>query len=435
MLSADDLDLCRRSPALTGLEKAFDPTYINSALTAHGICIDDPDSIQAYYIRHKPQTSTLIAYRFRNSNQEHRLTIRVHLASVPEKVDKPLRRAMGKSSPLGPAAIRLPDLCGIILFFPHDHELSALSSIASSLNQMQEPAPELADLSLPVGDALTCLAYKPERRYVGKIESENQSAHVIKLYDRRTFQAFMQSSAQASRSNFRFCQNAISSCDRHRLMVYPWIDGQPLTEAMDGNLSILEDVAARLAEWHRAHRSSTLACDAGGSLEQRIRSSAVSIQEIAPDLAEAGLRIASQLIEAWHTLVNAEPTQPTLIHGDFSADQVIIGRDGPVFLDFDRARLDRPVHDLGSFLARLEYQAVLGDTPAFEVQEARRILISAYTSANPNQPIWGLNISVSAHLLFLVSEPFRRLQPRWAETMRQLLARIRSLLEAARHGD
>ncbi|MEB3165287.1 MAG: aminoglycoside phosphotransferase family protein [Cyanobacteriota bacterium] len=434
MLSTDDLDLCRRNPALAGLEKAFDPSYIHRALVSHGIDIDDPGSIQAYYIRHKPQTSTLIAYRLKHANQEYRLTIRVHLEAAPEKIEKPLKRAKGNHSPLGPAAIRLQDLCGIIMFFPHDHELSALSSIAASLSQRQEQAAAMAALSLPAGDTLTCLAYKPERRYVGKLEAENQPAHVIKLHDRRTYPTFMQSSMQASRSNFSFCQNAMSFCDRQRLVVYPWIDGQPLSEAMDDNPAILKDVAARLAEWHRAHRSATQVVDPATSLEQRIRSSAASLQEILPELADAGLRIASELIAAWHRLVRTLPATPALIHGDFSADQVIIGQDGPVLLDFDRARLDLPVHDLGSFIARLEYQAVLGDSTESMAREARQRLIGAYSSANPSQPIWGLEISVTAHLLCLVSEPFRRRQPHWAEQMRQLLARTRALLESARHG-
>lgn len=434
MLSPDDLALCRRNTALVGLDKAFDPEYIASSLSEHGIRIDDKDSVQAYYIRHKPQTSTLIAYQFKHQNQEHSLYIRVHLPSAPEKIDKPLKRAQTKSSPLGPAAIRLHDLCGVIIIFPHDHELSALSPIQSRLSQSAGRAEALAALSLPPGDALTRLAYKPERRYVGRLESDTQPSHVIKLYDRRTYQAFMDGAMQASRADLKFCQNALTTCDRQRLVVYPWLDGQPLTDLMDGNLAILKDVAARLAEFHAAHQSPTLTCDPGSLLEQRIRGSVASIQEIAPELAEPSLEIAEQLIEPWHTLVSTAPGKPTLIHGDFSADQVIISRDGPTFLDFDRSRFDLPVHDLGSFIARLEYQAVLGQSGPSQAPLARQILISSYQSANPSQPIRGLELSVAAHLLFLVSEPFRRRQPQWCDQMRQLLDRIQALLTPAPHG-
>ncbi|MDQ3243152.1 MAG: hypothetical protein M3Q09_05465, partial [Gemmatimonadota bacterium] len=61
MLASPDRDLADRQPLLPGLATALDPRALAHAAQLHGLAM--PSDAEVAYIRFKPSTSCLVAYR------------------------------------------------------------------------------------------------------------------------------------------------------------------------------------------------------------------------------------------------------------------------------------------------------------------------------------------------------------------------------------
>jgi hypothetical protein len=81
-------------------------------------------------------------------------------------------------------------------------------------------------------------------------------------------------------------------------------------------------------------------------------------------------RIAAELL--------AEPAEQRPIHGDFSADQVLVAAHGIGIIDYDQTRLGDPAADFGTFIARLEHNEVCGALPAGRAGEIAEALSDGY---------------------------------------------------------
>ncbi|MCJ1696059.1 phosphotransferase [Rathayibacter caricis] len=105
-----------------------------------------------------------------------------------------------------------------------------------------------------------------------------------------------------------------------------------------------------------------------------------------------------------------------LVHGDFSADQVLVG-DGVRLIDFDRVRIDEPERDLGGLLAAEPRGSALG--PA---------LLDAYRRAGGVVDPEALRRRTASSLLLRAVEPFRTARPDWRESVEAAVARAEGVL-------
>jgi aminoglycoside phosphotransferase (APT) family kinase protein len=103
----------------------------------------------------------------------------------------------------------------------------------------------------------------------------------------------------------------------------------------------------------------------------------------------------------------------TLVHGDFSPDQVLVGAGQVRLIDFDRCTLDAPERDLGSFLAT----AALMGRP-----ELGSALLAGYAGAGGTVDDDLLHWHTATAYLLRAGEPFRGLVPDWAARTRAILA-------------
>ncbi len=144
---------------------------------------------------------------------------------------------------------------------------------------------------------------------------------------------------------------------------------------------------------------------------------------LVPELEAAATRLADRLRSRLNEVTAG--TAPVLVHGDFSADQVLVSGTDIRLIDFDRARSGAAEADLGSFAAVEEvrrWKAEAGPGPyTDELLEGYGAGGGRFTPAAV--PVW------AAYRLFCNSvDPFRDRAPGWSEVIARHIDRAAELV-------
>jgi aminoglycoside phosphotransferase (APT) family kinase protein len=118
-----------------------------------------------------------------------------------------------------------------------------------------------------------------------------------------------------------------------------------------------------------------------------------------------------------------------LIHGDFSADQVIVDEQNATIIDWDRAAMGDQGADLGSLLAGLDRQALAGRITFAEAALCRENFLAGYRRTRP-VPL-SVHTQTLVHLGKLLTEPFRQRAADWDRQTVMLIDRLEAELDAA----
>ncbi|NQX15824.1 phosphotransferase family protein [Rathayibacter sp. VKM Ac-2857] len=137
-----------------------------------------------------------------------------------------------------------------------------------------------------------------------------------------------------------------------------------------------------------------------------------ALADLAPGLAPRLERLVATL----GAPRDATPARSVVVHGDFSADQVLVG-DGVRLIDFDRVRLDEPERDLGGLLA--------AEAPGSALAEA---LLEAYRAAGGAVDEAALRRRTASGVLLRAVEPFRTALPDWRERLDDAVTRAEEVL-------
>ncbi|QLD11518.1 phosphotransferase family protein [Microbacterium oleivorans] len=133
---------------------------------------------------------------------------------------------------------------------------------------------------------------------------------------------------------------------------------------------------------------------------------ATAIAAVLPELASRAAALAAR-----HPAGGPE----RVVHGDFSADQVLVGADGEVrLIDFDRLGTGDPMRDLAGFA--VEERMRLGASPLIGE------LIEGYRAAGGELDDARLRAWVPLCALGRAIEPFRRCDPDWPALVDRALA-------------
>ena len=127
----------------------------------------------------------------------------------------------------------------------------------------------------------------------------------------------------------------------------------------------------------------------------------------------------------------------SLIHGDFSLDQIVqrqskTGEMKLHILDWDRSASGHPFFDLASFQARLELQVIEGFVTRRQADEILIVLFETYKKQTKND-LAELYWFVVSALLRLATEPFRKRDPNWEHYTLQLLQRAEDILNKGKN--
>ena len=187
-----------------------------------------------------------------------------------------------------------------------------------------------------------------------------------------------------------------------RATLWPWIDGIDLAAAPD-------PTAARAAGAALARLHAVTASAVGSRIAAKVPPGEETDRTLRR-VVETAVLIAPTLERRLDALVARLPGRPrhpgSIIHGDFSADQVVRAGGGVRIVDLDRLQLGAPHHDLGSFAAselrRTGGWGLTGDMLAGHGAGTRPDELAAWT----------------AHALLLrLTEPFRETSPTWVADM------------------
>jgi aminoglycoside phosphotransferase (APT) family kinase protein len=406
VLSAADLAIVDRDRVLPGLALVLDTEALAARL---GV-----DRLRSAYLRYKPVTSCVAGFLDGWKSGPF-----AAIAYDRARFEHVRQRAEWVAGPF-PAEF-LEDVAVALVPLALDRGLQA----ARRLSETQQRAKLLGRLlgKKRTGNVseLTVLRYKPNRRLVLRAEEAGRPIGLIKAYAQNEFgSALMGATAAAALGGAPLLGFDL---DRH-VLATGWIEGRSLCPSAGERPSSaeLQRTGARLAELHcrsfrvpSSPRAKQVATD--------LRDGLAALQVLHPVLAQR----AGPLVHAAEKALRNENVLHRLIHGDFSADQVILGPDGPVLIDWDSASSGAPARDLGSFFARLDAQAVDGVLSKTEADAAQAGLLEGYLARAKAAPA-GVRTQHIRALLALLTEGFRQRQPDWPERTARLLDRVETLL-------
>lgn len=416
MLSHADAALVARDPAITGLAVILDEAAFAAVLrlALPGVSID---AVEATYVRYKPGTSCLVAYTLATADGP----VSIYALAYAPVARTKLRRAAAlreRPGPLGVGGLAIAELDMAVYSWPYDHELPAMALLDWPRGRgrlLAALAPNRLDL---YGALLTSLRHKPERRYVGRLCAGGGDA-LLKLYGADDYQQARRGAAAFASAGPLRVVAPLGVADAHRAMLFPWQQDSPLAAMLWGDAGAPAAVrltGAALAALHAQPGASLPRRDA--RLTDELAAAARAVAVLYPQLGARAWLLASELSAALGT----EPATIAPIHGDFYADQVLVGAGQATILDFDNAHRGDPAADLGSFAAHLQGAAVAGHGDTGAAGLLREALLAGYASGAtppPEERIW---LHTAAALLRLAPEPFRRRVPLWHQQLAQLVA-------------
>lgn len=420
MLAPPDRALAQRDLSLRGLQTLLDVDAFVERLR-HAAPAAELRGARITYLRYKPATSCLVGYRFQLADDE----VDAHAyAFAPQAQDKlrKIRDRDGIPGPLGPGWVILEDLDIAVGTFPNDRRLRALRALADTdarRSLLQKLLPSRPDLW---GSEVRTLHYKPGRRYVARLIAAGTSAAVVRMYSEDAYL-----SARTAMDVFRTASTlrvprSLGSADRYRAQVVEWLPGRCLAELVPGAPELSAAAGLAVAELH---------AQAPGGLATLTKDAEIdALFELVPLLGFLHPRRSAWIEVLARRVVDRMAERPVFspTHGDFYADQVLLGNGATVVLDLDEAVQTDPAADLGNFIAHGYYDVIRGTLSLAARERLREGLLEGYCTVHGTRPTNVDGFTTSA-LLRLASRPFRDRLPDWPERMDAILREVETIIE------
>lgn len=411
MLPADS-SLIRRDAELPGLAVLLDVDAFAAALQA-SLPEINIQSIRSTYVRYKRGTNCLVAYEVNVAGTKVPIYAKAFGVNSRNKLQK-YRNEISVPGSLGVGRLILED-CGIaVCFFPNDQDLKQLPQLVNVQTRQH--------LLHICATQLLNLRYKPERRYVG-LRTDTHIQAVLKAY---TKEDYLQAKTNAQAFHAGTVLNIapiLSYSDSDRLLAVEWIPQLPLHEAIrqpQFNYDAITLTGAALAEVH-AQNPKNLNVLSRNTEAQSLLSIAADLSFIYPPIADLAQNLARQFTEKLLSL----PQLTFPIHGDFNAEQVLLGENSVTVIDFDRAVRSDPAADLGSFIARLEHEKLRDRLSSYRLERIKAAFLQSYQASVDRR----VELYTAIALFRLACEPFRYRQPNWNEKTVAILQQAETILQ------
>ncbi|MGJ7442786.1 phosphotransferase [Aquipuribacter sp. MA13-6] len=273
------------------------------------------------------------------------------------------------------------------------------------------------------------LAWKPQRRWVGLTGSDGRGRVVLRAYPPDVL-ADVQRRYQAVARTMAGVTPAVLGRDRRRgLLAVEHLPGRGLDRFAGAEAAEPDRAAgALLASLHGAPGTQA----GGGGPDgvgvlgvdaecRAVAAAAATVELLAPDAGAAAL--AREVVDALRALGASEPV---LLHGDLSADQVVVAPSGEVgLIDLDEVVVGPACYDLAGITASWW----LHDPEAAAARVSA--LLEGYADRRGAPGPDGLRVRLAAHLLRRAPEAFRSGRRRWPQHVRDVVRRA----ERALHGE
>lgn len=424
-----------RSPADAAIERAETSVRSLGLLFEPELLLDALETtawrgrwtkLDASYFRYKPHTRALAAFRAESAGPAELIYAIAHGADAIDKTDVFSRVA----SP-GPSVVHLRDRGVSVFRFPADRRLRSLARLlapdtrASLLHRVFGAGYRGSETG-----AITTLAYKPERRFVGR--SEGGQSAVLKFFTASGFQSARSRYRALEKSALPDAPRIVGSSKKHRVLALEWVEGELLRDHLRRPAPLpftaLETTGARLAELHAGAVALSELGESASFADCGV--SAQTLAFLLPPEAARVRRVHRRILE----FASSGNPRPVFCHGDFYAKQVLIGAAGNAhFLDFDRAGWGDASIDLATFWAHLERDRISGRIDA-DPETVLDLVASGYEKAAALDRR-RLSGAAARSLFSIAMHPFRSREVDWSSKTALLLRRCEELLDdAARVG-
>lgn len=429
MLSEDDAKLVERDDKLPGLATLLDDESA-CRLFQHHFDRLPPRSARCTYLRYKPGVSCLAAFAIETCEGIQTAHVTAYRADAADKLAKASERATLHNARC-PAPIVVPELAIVISPFPCDSELSTLEQVYSRDGQIQM----LSRLTPDDDNSLvfaqwTQLRYKPGRRYVARLDVDNEPQAVLKLHSAAEY-------AQARRATKSFgssvgvnTANTLGHSDRLRAILTRWLPGKPLLNVLndpESAIPAMEATGHLIAQLHGLSISKLPLRNAQQEAEE-LKRLADDFAAVSPELADSMQNIAQRCSDRFTTL----PLVEVPIHGDFHPQQILIDVDSPAadaaLIDFDSAALSHPACDIGNLLAHLYRESLRGSFSQNQLERLTMTFLDTYAEQHPSLNPSAVQVYLASGLLRLAHEPFRHRQRKWHEETQAIVQRALEVL-------
>jgi aminoglycoside phosphotransferase (APT) family kinase protein len=356
------------------------------------------------YLRWKPGTSCIAALELASGP--------AYAAAFSSASEEKLAKTR-EQAPAGSVLLVDQELCVLVARPSADRDLPALRDLTGAVARVQRNHPAMGGVPADPPDAVHTLAYKPHRRWVGVLSCGEVKRYVLRAYRPSDGERAWTSLKLARKRLGDLVPEPVGRSRSQGLLVQAWVPGEPLDRVLlDQKLLARPDLADTLPTIGRtlagvhSQRPSRSAARLGGA---RLDAAAGLLGALDQDMGSWAAHLATRL-EGYRP----QQDQSVFLHGDFSADQVVLGPQGPVFLDWDRAGVGAAAVDLASLRAA-----------GLNAADWQRVL-DGYGEVRPLPG--DLDWYVAAALLERAAEPFRTGHCEWLKETSRLLAGVQQLL-------
>jgi aminoglycoside phosphotransferase (APT) family kinase protein len=404
VLHADDLDLTLRDDALPGLSLILDEHRMRTELDA--LVPKGVQRLATTSIRYKPGMSCVVGLELVIDGAKTLGSAQLFGPAQREKFIKHRTLAL-QPSHRGMGMLVLADAPIVAWIWPGDSEVVGLRGLDRTARRRSLVASCLGETFAAEAFELRTLRYKPHRRWTARVEVSGQPHSVLKVYSPEQFVCAHRRALTAVAVPALAVPCVIGSSARHGAMALRWVPGEPLDMRIAAGTAQDRDLRRAAQTLAALHETPV---DAGRDLSpysvpHRLDAATRAIGALAPHLQplveDASKCISEELLDL--------PVQ--IIHGDCSADQVLIDNGTVSLIDWDRMALGPAAIDLGRFAGTLMIVDLLeGTDRAAEVMQS---FIGAYCGAASIDPRPHLRAATALAVLELACEPFRNRVAGW----------------------
>lgn len=390
-----DARLVAADPAIRGLREVLSPLGLVQRL-APGWGVS---AARVAYLRYKPGTSLLAGLVLTDDDGATSFAKALALGEgAPAKLAKVARA--GEADDAGRGAV-----------------VDARAGVALADVTADRHLPGVRHVLRDAGATVSPLVYKPGRRWVARLERDGEPALLVKAHRPATLPGLL----AGYRALAGLPVTSVASVrQRHGTITHPWVPGLPLDRVTGPRVPELwSDAGSVLAEVHRQLPAAGLTqVDRGAQLAAAVD----AVRAVMPPDVTARAGNAAERVRAG---LGGSGTVG-VVHGDFSADQVIVRPDASsdaaasavTVVDLDRVGLDDPLADLACWYGAL----VATGAGAGEPVEVLAPLLDGYAAAGGGVDLSRLRMHCALAVLQRATEPFRRHVPDWPEQVTRLVA-------------
>lgn len=389
-----DARLVAADPAVPGLREVLSPLGLVQRL-APGWGVR---AARVAYLRYKPGTSLLAGLVLTADDGATSFATALALGrGAPAKLAKVARA--GEADDVGRGAV-----------------VDARAGVALADVTADRHLPGVRRVLRDTGATVTPLVHKPGRRWVARLEHAGEPALLVKAHRPATVPGLL--AGYRALAGLPVASVATVR-ERRGTITHPWVPGLPLDRVSGpGTPDLWSRAGAVLAEVHRQPPA--------GGLQRVDRTAQLpaavdAVRAVMPlDVTARAGSVAERVRDGL-----AGTGALRVVHGDFSADQVIVRPGAPfdaaapvTVVDLDRVGLDDPLADLASWYGAL----VATGGGAGEPAEVLAPLLSGYAAAGGVADLSRLRLHCALAVLQRATEPFRRHLPDWPDRVAHLVA-------------